>query len=1278
MHYHQKGTIVKLTERPPKTPRTETVVAIRGVPRGPRSGARCIVVAVSIVASVLLRLSLGAAPALAAQPPEIRSFVVEQVRATRAIATTPSGSIDSNGIPTTEARVELAPSPSGPWTVKGRKTRSKFEEEGVSPEIASIEVRLEHLKPEFTYYARAFAANSAGSTTTAPVEFTTHAPEAPEIGRLAVPEIEGLSGEGVELGATYAAFQTAGIETNGADTAYDFEYSLPESGHVPAENSLSWAPFTSGASGTVTAAEDTANPGAKLTGLAPATKYYMRLKVTNAVGSVVATEPFETKPSAPEAGARAVQVSDLTGTSASINASFHTRGYETHWRLQYSSTGAGGPWTTGAEGTVVAVAASELFASEQLFYADVTITGLSPSTTYYTRIVLDNGNPPEAISQPVSFQTVGPPSELRTFAVHTLDGESMRVLGAFDPHAVRVQERQAVTLGGSPSGGSFTLGFDGETTVPIAFNARPAAVKSALGALGSLEGNPTAKVSVYGNPGGPYTIVFGGSLAGADQPQITADASGLTPSGTIAVATAQTGLSYDAHYHFEYVSQQQFEAEGFAGAASAPEVDLGADESTTQFVGEDLPGLQPATAYHFRLAAKNSAIPGEPLVYGPEQTLTAPSLPWGGGEEACPNQAFRMGPSANLPDCRAYELVTPPEKGGTLDFDTYGQGQPSYLAGEDGEHVWLYSTGTQFGSNADPRTSSYFFARNATGWGLTSATVQPQAGIYSKSISVFNSDLTQVALQTGWATVPGEAGSPDVTFEAGPPGGPYVPVISIPSRYESAWAAASGDFAKLILQTQDYELLGEPTGTKQGNDLYEYAEGQLRQVNVDSEGTKLGVCGARLALGTEGAATSSSQSVASPHAVSADGARVFFNAVPGSSCGAAAHLYMRSNGAETLDIGPYAYLAANPQGSKLLLKKPNGAGREIFLYDTETQELKLLFSTPDDQHPGGGEDQIVRSSADLSTVYFSSAAQLTPEAPPGGGTYRYEAATEKLRFLLPSVGTAFVSPDGRYLYYRGAAPPGVPGGVASQVYRYDSVENVIQCMSCASPFDPEPKLVAVFKNEIATDGVPDTTAASANGDYVFFETPSALVPQDVDGEIKPTVFGNEPDQLRSRSSDVYEWRKPGVDGCVHVQGCLALISGGKGGYKTEIVGIAHEGRDVFFATHEALVAQDRDGAGDIYDARIGGGFALPPPRPVECEGDACSTPASPPLDATPSSFAFSGPGNSVASSPSVASQPKAKPKKAKPKKRHKRHRRKKEKGRRSTASKPGHGKGGKS
>lgn len=79
-----------------------------------------------------------------------------------------------------------------------------------------------------------------------------------------------------------------------------------------------------------------------------------------------------------------------------------------------------------------------------------------------------------------------------------------------------------------------------------------------------------------------------------------------------------------------------------------------------------------------------------------------------------------------------------------------------------------------------------------------------------------------------------------------------------------------------------------------------------------------------------------------------------------------------------------------------------------------------------------------------------------------------------------------------------------------------------------------------------------------------------------------------------------------------------------------LLGTDQSGRDVFFTSTSQLVPQDDDSATDIYNARIGGGEPPPAPRPVECDGDACSTPLSAPVDVTPSSFAFSGAGNLTA------------------------------------------------
>ena len=93
-----------------------------------------------------------------------------------------------------------------------------------------------------------------------------------------------------------------------------------------------------------------------------------------------------------------------------------------------------------------------------------------------------------------------------------------------------------------------------------------------------------------------------------------------------------------------------------------------------------------------------------------------------------------------------------------------------------------------------------------------------------------------------------------------------------------------------------------------------------------------------------------------------------------------------------------------------------------------------------------------------------------------------------------------------------------------------------------------------------------------------------------------------------------------------------------------LLGTTLSGRDVFFGTRESLVAQDQDSAGDVYDARVGGGFPPPPPSTVECEGDACSTPPSAPVDVTPSSFTFAGAGNIVQPPPVKPAVKSTKPK----------------------------------
>jgi hypothetical protein len=105
--------------------------------------------------------------------------------------------------------------------------------------------------------------------------------------------------------------------------------------------------------------------------------------------------------------------------------------------------------------------------------------------------------------------------------------------------AAGTDEVQTVTVTGTPTGGTYTLTFSGQTTAGIAFDAAAAAVQSALVALSNLA--PGDVVCAGGpHPGTPVTVTFGGAYDGVDVPQMTASAAGLTGGTSPAVAVTTT------------------------------------------------------------------------------------------------------------------------------------------------------------------------------------------------------------------------------------------------------------------------------------------------------------------------------------------------------------------------------------------------------------------------------------------------------------------------------------------------------------------------------------------------------------------------------------------------------------------------------------------------------------------------------------------------------------------------------------------------------------------
>lgn len=111
--------------------------------------------------------------------------------------------------------------------------------------------------------------------------------------------------------------------------------------------------------------------------------------------------------------------------------------------------------------------------------------------------------------------------------------------GKFATTGGAVNEVQTATLSGTPTGGTFTITFDGEETTALAFDITAAAFTTAMEVLDTIG---TDNIVVTGSTEGPYTMTFIGRLAGIDVPLAVGDGTSLTggstPAMTVTVATS--------------------------------------------------------------------------------------------------------------------------------------------------------------------------------------------------------------------------------------------------------------------------------------------------------------------------------------------------------------------------------------------------------------------------------------------------------------------------------------------------------------------------------------------------------------------------------------------------------------------------------------------------------------------------------------------------------------------------------------------------------------------
>lgn len=107
-------------------------------------------------------------------------------------------------------------------------------------------------------------------------------------------------------------------------------------------------------------------------------------------------------------------------------------------------------------------------------------------------------------------------------------------------------EVQSVTITGTPTGGTFTLDYRGDTTGPIAYNALASAVQTALNALATVTADGGVTCSGGQLPGTLVSVTF--NDMGARQTMSTTAALTGGSSPAVAVAKTTTGTDPEAIY----------------------------------------------------------------------------------------------------------------------------------------------------------------------------------------------------------------------------------------------------------------------------------------------------------------------------------------------------------------------------------------------------------------------------------------------------------------------------------------------------------------------------------------------------------------------------------------------------------------------------------------------------------------------------------------------------------------------------------------------------------
>ncbi len=675
-----------------------------------------------------------------------------------------------------------------------------------------------------------------------------------------------------------------------------------------------------------------------------------------------------------------------------------------------------------------------------------------------------------------------------------------------------------------------------------------------------------------------------GTVSGADEVFTTLPPA-LIDSESVSEVTATSAtlageinpLGRDTTYRFEYGPTA-----AYGNSVPVPDGDAGPGVSDVP-LNALVEGLTPSTLYHFRVVASNPL----GVVEGPDRVFTTPS-----------------GQGQALPDGRAWEMVSPPDKQGAALDAIDGPEQGDIQSSADGSAITYVAhapVGAEPVGNRSIAVSQILARRAAGGWSSVDIAT-PHEAVVGGTVRRAEYRVFSPNLSVGLVEAEGDTPLSPQASEATPyirgANGEFTPLVTaanVPAGVKFGqleekservigdveFSGATPDLSHVVVsssQSLTEGVAAQPVGSEARN-LYEWFGGSLRLVSVlpPPSGKAVTEEGLSAALGegiTDGGDVR--------YAISDDGSRVFWGVAGGA-------LYVRDVGR-----GETVRLDIVQPGARGGLEHPifrvaNSDGSRVFF----TDESRL---TPDSRAGQGKSDLYM---CEVGVVAGRLACQLrdvTVDHNPG------ESAEV--------VGTVIgAGEDGRYAYFAASgvlaagATPGNCPGLACKLYVYDAVTGETRFVARLSDSDSEDWNAGggAYLGEL-------TAGVSPDGRYLAFMSERSLTgydntdsqsgEPDVEVYLYDAVTGHltcpSCNPSGARPSGVYD---PGT------AGVTAGLFMDRGGYWSErwlagsIPGwtqafrfdafyrsryLLDNGR-LFFNSVDALVPGDTNGVADVYE-----------------------------------------------------------------------------------------------